>query len=304
MKKPEIESQGKHFEVDTRNISPLNRAGGNIRNDYGEKDGSLQEMVDSIRENGVKEPLKAYRDPENKERWIAINGHTRLKACEILNKEGVVIRAKVLLVDARKLSDEEIITDMVVSNAGRPLKAIELAEAVRRMIGYGNKAKDIAKKWGKTTYQIKNLELLANAPKELRDLVSSGVMSATLVLQVFKEHQDFNKAVEVLRAAVGVAITKAKAKAKPDSGSADADHVDVSPEVHAKVTSKHVKQATNKVDSFRELQRVISGYATSENQPDVKSEELLLFAKKIANHRLIGSEIYELLFVMPEPAGN
>lgn len=288
MKKAETETQGKHFEVDTRNIAPLERAGGNIRTDYGDKDGSLQELVDSIRENGIKEPLKAHRDPDNKERWIAINGHTRLKACEILNKEGIIIRAKVILVDARKISDEELITEMVVSNTGRPLKVIELAEAVRRMIGYGNKPKDIAKKWGKTLHQVNNLHLLSNAPKQLRDMVSSGVLSGSLVLSTFKEYQDFNKATEVLMAAANVAQSKAKAK----GGNAISE--EGGKEKTIKITKKHLDEATNKVDSARELQRVINKHEA--NPMTVANEELLLFAKKIAHNRVIGSDIEEILF--------
>ena len=132
-----METTGKFFVVDTINISPLQRAGGNIRTDYGEKDGTLLELVESIRSNGIKEPMKGYRDSENEGKWIAINGHTRLKACEILRKEGIEVKAKVILVDARKVSDEELIYDMITSNAGRPLKPIEMAEAVRRLIAKG-----------------------------------------------------------------------------------------------------------------------------------------------------------------------
>jgi len=290
MKKPEDSTQGKHYEVDTRLISPLNRAGGNIRSDYGEKDGSLQELVDSIRENGIKEPLKAFRDPDNKDKWIAINGHTRLKACEILNKEGLAIRAKIIVVDARRLSDEELITDMVVSNAGRPLKAIEMAEAVRRMIGYGHKPKDIAKKWGKTAPQIKNLELLANAPKVLRDMVSDGKISSTLVLTTFKEHQDFNKAMEIIKSAAGIAIKK---RAVKEGEMLVDEEFDVEPSIHAKVTKKHIDMASNRVDSMRELQRVLNKNGLTRER---KNEDLYTFAKKLAQNELIGSEIETYLF--------
>lgn len=49
-----VEVAGKHWEVDVMNIKPLERTGGNLRIDYGEEDGSFKELIDSIRENGIR----------------------------------------------------------------------------------------------------------------------------------------------------------------------------------------------------------------------------------------------------------
>lgn len=278
------ETQGKHYVVDTRNVSPLNRAGGNIRTDYGEKDGTLLELVESIRENGIKEPLKGFRDPEDPDKWIAINGHTRLKACAILNEQGVFPRAKMITVDGRTMSDEDLILDMISSNAGRPLKPIEIAEAVRRLIAYGLTLEEIAKKFAKELVFIKNMDLLAKAPKRLREMVSDGRIAYTLVLQTFKQTQDFNKAIEIIEKAGGIAKAEKAGKEKPGSDS----------ESTQKITKRHVDEASNKVDSLKELARVFNDH--KENPMTIKSKELFDFASSLSNSRLVASDIKKLLF--------
>lgn len=287
------ETQGKHYVVDTRNVSPLNRAGGNIRTDYGEKDGTLKELVESIRENGIKEPLKGYRDPNNSERWIAINGHTRLKACGILNEEGIVVRAKMITVDSRSISDEDLIFDMISSNAGRPLKPMEMAEAVRRLRNFELSVEEIAKKFGKELVFVKNLELLSKAPKKFRDMVNDGKIAYTLVLQTFKNTQDWNKAVEIIEKAALISINEKTERSKKSSSE---DGFDVSPDTYAKVTKRHVDEALNKVDSIKELQRAINNFKSSENKREIKNGELYRFAENLANSRLVSSEIENLLF--------
>lgn len=98
------ETAQKYYEVDVRNIQPLDKAGGNIREDYGDSDGSFQETVDSIRENGIIMPLRGYRDKTNPEIWHTTDGHRRVKAAmKLYNEEGIVIRARI--VNVGKMSD-------------------------------------------------------------------------------------------------------------------------------------------------------------------------------------------------------
>lgn len=182
----------KHYKVDVRAIIPLERAGGNVRTDYGNADGSFQELVNSIRENGIKVPLRAYRNPENKEQWIAIDGHRRLKAAMILVEEGATMMAQVISVDARTITDEQLVIDMVVTNSGKPLSPLEMAEAVRRMLQYGYSNKDVAAKFGFPRHLVKNLEVLGLAPKRLRDLVHEKKVSYSLIVQILKECKDSN----------------------------------------------------------------------------------------------------------------
>jgi ParB/RepB/Spo0J family partition protein len=286
------ESQQKYWEVDARNIKPLDRAGGNIRHDYGDQDGSFKELVDSIRENGILVPLRAYRDKDNEGHWISIDGHRRMAAAKwLLENEGLEIRVRVIVVDARKISDEQLIYDMVTTNSGKPLSPIELAEAVRRLQAYGHKPKEIAKKFGKTVDLINNLSLFASAPKRLRDLVAANRVSYSLVLDVLKETKDFNQALDKIENAL--AISKQEAKSKSKSKDADYDpETDTSEPLEYKATKKHLDQATNRVDSLKELSMVIRSMEEAKETPLNKS--LYDFARAIVKNQFTATDIKNL----------
>ncbi len=277
------ETQGKHYEVDVRNIKPLNRAGGNIRLDYGDNDGSFKELINSIEANGIIVPLRGFRDKDNPEGWITIDGHSRLKAAmKLVNEKGLTIRAKIITVDARKISDEQIIIDMVVTNSGKPLNPMELSEAVRRLIIFGYKTKEIAIKFGMNNHAIKNLELLAAAPKRIRDLITENKLRYTVALDFIKTSPDFNEAIEKIDKAFSL-VNKENQSTTGGSG-----------EEKKVITRTHLNQVNNKVDSSMELKKVFKKQI--DNPKEIKNQELYSFCKRIAENRLTSSDIEKLLF--------
>ena len=291
------ETQGKHYEADVRNIKPLNRAGGNIRTDYGNSDGSFEELVKSIEANGIIVPIRAYRDKENEGQWIAIDGHRRLTAAmKLVEEKGLTIRAKVITVDSRKVSDEQLIIDMVVTNSGKPLSPIEMAEAVRRLINYGYSAKDVAIKFGKSTHLVRNLELLASAPKRLRDLVAQNRISYWHVLDILKESPDFNEATKKIEEALSLSIKEIKQKRKSSNEEGtEEESFDVSEEVHAKISKRHINEVRNIVDSVKELRSVFKKQI--DKPSEVLYPELVSFAKRLLNNELTANQIEKLLYL-------
>lgn len=289
------ETQGKHYEADVRNIKPLNRAGGNIRTDYGTTDGSFEELVKSIEANGIIVPIRAYRDKDNEGQWIAIDGHRRLTAAmKLVEEKGLTIRAKVITVDSRKVSDEQLIIDMVVTNSGKPLSPIEMAEAVRRLINYGYSAKDVATKFGKNVHFIRNLELLASAPKRMRDLVSQNKVSYSLVLNLLKDSPDFNEASNKIEEALSLSIKENRFKNKTEIIDSEEDF-EVNEEVHAKISKRHLNEVRNVIDSFKELRSVLKKQI--DNPKIVGNPELFSFIKKLANNELTIKDIENLIFI-------
>lgn len=278
------ESQGKHYEVDVLNIKPLPEdrgAGGNIRTDYGD----IDELAKSIFQNGIIMPLRAYRDKDNEGGWIAIDGHRRLAAAMKLVKEkGITIRAKVITVDSRKISDEQLIYDMITTNSGKQLSPVEMAEAVRRLIAYNHSVKDIAKGFGKPILFIQNLELLASAPKRVRDMVADKKISYSLVIQVMKETADFNEAIKIIEAAAGVAINEKVIK----------KNISASPEVplSAKITKRHIAKAGNKHNSIKEAKTLLKD--NPDREPN--NQEVFIFLKKLVNNELSAAELEKILF--------
>jgi ParB family chromosome partitioning protein len=158
------------------------REGFNLRTDYG----NMEELVESIRENGIKQPLRGYRDPDQKDRFIVVEGHRRHKAMSILMAEGVEVIAPFVL-ESQKYSDEQRVVDMFVMNDGKNLTPLEKAEGVRRMINYGYSEKDIAQKIGKSISYVSRLNTLNVAPKRLTKLVENGKISGTFAMDIIQK---------------------------------------------------------------------------------------------------------------------
>lgn len=270
------ETAQKHFEVDVRNIKPLPEdrgSGGNIRTDYGD----IDELAQSIETNGIIMPLRAYRDKTTDNGWIAIDGHRRLRAAmKLVEEKNIKICAKVIVVDARYISDEQMIYDMVLTNSGKPLSMVEMSEAVRRLVAYKHPIKEIAAKFGKPVTFIKNLEQFSNAPRRIKEMVSGKDISYSLVNKIFKESSDFQDAIKTIEVAAGLA------KESVTSGAPK------------KITPKHISAATNKVDSFKELQRVFRNAVGK--QKVATNVELLDFATKLVNNNLDAKTIESLLY--------
>lgn len=286
------ETQQKHYDVDVRNIQPLNKGGGNIRVDYGD----LDELAQSIEENGIKVPMRAYRDKQNEGKWIAIDGHRRLAASMKLYKEkGIVIRAKVIAVDYRTLSEEQLIYDMFVTNMGKQLNILEQAEGVRRLINHGIPKLEIARKIGNTKRYINNLELLSLAPKKIRDMIASNKISATLVISTLKNTEDFNEAIQIIESGLGIAKAN---KRSGDDLPADAEEAFAEDQEMPgiKVTARHINKAMNKVDSIKELVMVFKSATGKDKKLRTGNEGIYTFAKRLIENSLTKDAIENLLY--------
>ncbi len=288
MKQPKILEPTKQtgWEVDVREIKPLERAGGNIREDYGD----IDELANSIEESGIMVPIRAYRDKDNEGKWIAIDGHRRLKAAmHLVNEKGLTIRAKLLVVDYRKLSDEQIIYDMVITNSGKELNPVELSEAVRRLVGYGHKLKEIAAKFGKPTPFVKNLELFAAAPRRIKEMVKNNTVSYTLVLNILKNAPDFNEAIAQIESALKLA-KEAKA-VKAGVAIEDINETDLK----VKVTKRSLDKATNKLNSYIELQRALSDIKSVPTDKTLTKDVVYGILLNIVANKIYKHEIIEYL---------
>lgn len=284
------ETKQTNYEVDVRNIKPLQRAGGNIRTDYGD----IDELAASIEQNGIKVPLRAFRDKDNAGQWFAIDGHRRLTAAmKLVNEKGLSIRAKVIVEDARKISDEQIIYDMVTTNSGKSLSPIEMAEAVRRLIGYGHTPKEIALKFGKSTRFVNHLNLLANCPKRIRDLMANNQISFTLVLHILRETADFNEALQLIERSLGAA----KATVYED-GETQIEDDEPFGKFAGKATKKHLDIATNRVVSIKELQRLLKRQIDTPKPLNPINAGIFDFAKKLLEDKYTCAEMEKLFFTV------
>src|SRR6266568_5137905 len=130
---------------------------------------SLTELVDSIREQGILEPLVVARTPAG---YQLIAGERRWRAAKIVGLPKVPVVIKVT-------TPQGILEMSIVENVQREdLNPIERALAYKRLIDeFGLGTNDVAKRVGKSAPTVSNTIRLLTLPDAIKDALVAGVIS-------------------------------------------------------------------------------------------------------------------------------
>lgn len=156
----------KYFECEIHKITP-NKFQPRVH--FNESD--LQELADSIRENGIIQPLIVTSGANGGYELIA--GERRLRASKIAGLEKV----PVVVMDVTK--EDTLLELALIENIQRTdLNAIEEAEAYHKLIQkFGYTQEETAKRVGKKRSTISNMLRLLNLPDFVQRDVIEGVLS-------------------------------------------------------------------------------------------------------------------------------
>jgi len=128
---------------------------------------ALEELVNSIKENGILEPLIV--SPVGDGRYKLVAGERRLRAAKIIGMQAVPSIV-------RTVSEQQRLEFSLIENVQRrDLNPLEEAFAYQKLIDEFNLTQEeISKKVGKSRSKIANALRLLKLPHEIRQLISSG----------------------------------------------------------------------------------------------------------------------------------
>lgn len=133
----------------------------------------LRELTDSIRANGVLQPIVVRTDPKAAGRFQLIAGERRWRSAQRagLHEIPIVIR---------EMTDDDALEIAIVENVQRAgLNAIEEALGYQALVERFNYTQeDLATNIGKSRSHIANMLRLLNLPAEVRQMVEDGRLSA------------------------------------------------------------------------------------------------------------------------------
>jgi ParB family chromosome partitioning protein len=131
---------------------------------------TLHELAESIKANGVIQPLICRKNAEN--RYELIAGERRLRA----SIEAHVAKVPVILVDAEDRRAAEM---AIIENIQRQdLNVIEEAEGYRTLAeSFNLTQQDVADRVGKARASVANTLRLLDLPDEVKQLIGSGLLS-------------------------------------------------------------------------------------------------------------------------------
>lgn len=182
---------------------------------------SLTDLVDSIREQGILEPLIVAKTPAG---YQLIAGERRLRAAKILGLQKVPVVIK-------ETTPQGILEMSIVENVQREdLNPIERALAYKRLIDeFGLSTNEVARRVGKSVPTVSNTIRLLSLPDAIKDALVAGVITEghvrplislgdtslmlTLFKRILKENSTVRQTEEMARQAKGV-IEERKPKIK------------------------------------------------------------------------------------------
>lgn len=136
-------------------------------------------------------------------------GYCRRRAFLLAKQEGAPIKG--ILAIANNQKEDERVLDLLNSNDGLPLTPLEKANVVKRLLSFGWTAAEISKRRGVSLGTINNLIALLDAPGEIKEMVKSGEVSATLAVNTIRSEKE--DAADKLNDAIEVAKANGKKKA-------------------------------------------------------------------------------------------
>src|SRR3990167_4742512 len=162
--KAEVKAGEKVAEINIRSIKFNSQQ---PRKNY--DDEKLQELISSIKEKGVLQPILVRPKGENYE---VIAGERRLRAALALNLEKVPVVI-------RPASDQEALVLALIENIQREeLNPIEEAQAFRKLIEeFSYTQESVAQSVGKDRSTITNLLRLLKLPQSIQEGIAKGVIS-------------------------------------------------------------------------------------------------------------------------------
>ena len=134
---------------------------------------SLRALGDSIRENGILQPILVRPKPGQPATYEIVAGERRWRAAQLAQLHDVPVLI-------RDLGDREALEIALVENVQRQdLSPLEEAEGYRRLLDeFGNTQDDLARRVGKSRSHITNTIRLLGLPEPVRKLVEDGKLTA------------------------------------------------------------------------------------------------------------------------------
>lgn len=191
------ETKSNFYKIDPRALV----FGDNPRVDYGD----MESLKESIRENGVLEPIKVrkHKEDDGTVRYQVKHGNRRGKAVMMLLEEGVDVARIPAVFVTKDYTEESELLDHFILNSGKPMTPYEEAVIFNKLEKMGWTQMEISKKIGKTPTHISNMIKISKTPKKIRDAMAAGYISTSLVLELMYQYKD--DAEQVILDAIAIA---------------------------------------------------------------------------------------------------
>ncbi|MDB2414425.1 ParB/RepB/Spo0J family partition protein [Rickettsiales bacterium] len=160
-------------------------------------DEALAELADSIKQNGVLQPIIVRPQADGKYQIIA--GERRWRACKLLKKDEIPAIVK-------DFDDKTALEVALIENIQRQsLSPIEEAEGYQRLLSeFSYTQAQLSKGLGKSRSHIANMLRLTQLPKDVKNLVEEGKLTMGHARALVNQEDASNIALEIVEKGLSV----------------------------------------------------------------------------------------------------
>ncbi len=176
-------------------------------------DEPLQALADSIRQNGILQPILVRSHPAKAGAYEIVAGERRWRAAQLANIHEIPVLV-------RDIGDREALELAIVENVQRQdLSALEEADGYKRLIEeFRYSQEDLAQRIGKSRSHIANTMRLLALPDEVKGLLDKGELSPGHARALLGAGDPAELARHVVARGLNVRQTEKLARAARDSG--------------------------------------------------------------------------------------
>jgi ParB family chromosome partitioning protein len=174
---------------------------------------TLENLAQSIRENGVLQPILVRDHPKRKGEFEIVAGERRWRASQLaqLHQVPIVLRS---------LSDRDVLEIAIIENVQRQdLSPLEEATGYQRLMEeFDYTQEQLAERIGKSRPHIANMLRLLDLPEKVRELLSSGELTTGHARALIKADDPVALAVRVVAEGLNVRQTEKLAQEHKPGG--------------------------------------------------------------------------------------
>lgn len=151
------------------------------------KDTDLNELAETIKEHGVRQPLTVIRSEEEKGSYEIVSGERRFRAAQIAELQVLPC----IIIKERESADEIAIIENIQRSDLHPIELGDAYYGILRSRPYGS-VSELARKIGKPVSTVSELSSLAVLPKEIKSyLIENNIRSKSIFrkLLILKDEQ-------------------------------------------------------------------------------------------------------------------
>lgn len=170
------------YKVDPRNIVVVE--GFNSRSDFGD----IQELAEQIKANGMLNPVTVvpFTDDEGNEKYRLVDGERRYRATLYLIEHGTEIPRIPALYASKSLTNEELLTQQIIRNEGKPFSEYEYGVAFRKFVDMGYTNKEISDKLGIKPWKVNCFLAHLNRDERVQKLMREGKITGVDVRRIYQ----------------------------------------------------------------------------------------------------------------------